>query len=829
MINIDLEKMTTRYLFWGVLSLLALSCTTKIEEPYENGPLELTFQASMADDPDTRTVLREDRMSIWWSPRDTIKITCGEFSSGVFISNNSEPTDRAVFSGTLYGATGTIDNENTKVGFMAVYPYRLAREQWGTNVINVFLPREQIAADNTFARGMFPAVAASTNLNLSFYNICGGVVFTVQGNDVKTVTLTGNKNECIAGLGAVSLSFSGGTPSTTIQDNQFTSIILKAPNGRTFTPGVRYFISVFPQRFEQGLTLTFFKASSKTEVSWSKPATIKRSRFLVIENADAGAGEYEYAVPEEAYNDMDNLYYCFMRNVASNCWAFIYSPQRFLFNYCGDDVHAGGDSYGDNDFSAALNEFRYDAGNDLVLKTYSGLYAVIRQSNSFLKKFEEDLPKFVGPARVFRAYAQMMLAIGWGTPPLEDHVLTSDELPSNGNLTREQILEWCARECEAAIPYLDERESPQDKEGAYKITKGFAQAVAGKAYLFAGNYRKAKELLGDVIHSGKYELIPGTRFWENFHIEGDGNEEKIFEPNIEYPSSYSYMDITTWMEGNTLNWRSDHFVQPPQYGYTGVVEGWGYLGVSENFAESFVANDGEDSYRLKSSIIHIDDVIGGSMYGNSTLDGMTKEEKLASSAVGITQKGLYGQSFWLPFKQLIKGTDTNRSTGSNTRWNNYTIMRYAEVLLLYAEACLQTGDTNEALRVINQIQRRAGSRTISTTVDMDVLKREKGFELWFEGCRWADLVRWGDTDGVEKAGQSVPVLYDKFFRAPQQYDENVTWENGEEANSRFYLVSTHYAKDGGQQIGYVAGKHNLFPIPASELQKNPNLVQNPGW
>mgnify|MGYP002228336276 CR=1 FL=1 len=61
-------------------------------------------------------------------------------------------------------------------------------------------------------------------------------------------------------------------------------------------------------------------------------------------------------------------------------------------------------------------------------------------------------------------------------------------------------------------------------------------------------------------------------------------------------------------------------------------------------------------------------------------------------------------------------------------------MRYAEVLLNYAEACLNTGDQSEAKKYINMIQERAGSKTISQTVDMDVLKREKSYELWLEAA-----------------------------------------------------------------------------------------------
>ena len=152
-------------------------------------------------------------------------------------------------------------------------------------------------------------------------------------------------------------------------------------------------------------------------------------------------------------------------------------------------------------------------------------------------------------------------------------------------------------------------------------------------------------------------------------------------------------------------------------------------------------------------------------------------------------------------------------------------MRYAEVLLMYAEACLQTGDAASAKTVINQIQERAGSKTVSATVDMDVLKREKKIELWLEGNRWADMVRWGDFDGAKNAGQKITVLYDKLSREPKADDEEVKWHK----DGRFYTVVTHAAKDRGDKIGFVAGKHERFPYPYSVTSKNPNIVQNPGW
>ena len=555
---------------------------------------------------------------------------------------------------------------------------------------------------------------------------------------------------------------------------------------------------------------------------------------------------YESADPADmAKLDVETVYDSFARNVASRGQGFLYSPLRSEYNLMGDDVYAAGAKYGDNSMMSDVNQFSFDSSAGMVRELYTGFYYAIQETNIFIDRFgdspEAAYIKAVAEAKTLRAYMYMMLAIGWGTPPLIDYVSDGTDKPYNCDtdpdnpLTHEELLEWCAQECEDAIPYLDERVSTEDKEGAYKVTKGFAYSVAGKAYLFAGDYAESKTALDAVITSGKYALVPGNKYWENFHIEGDGNEEKIFEPNLEYDPNVGVWDgpnqKSTWMEANLWNWRSDHFVNAPHRVYTGGADGWGGLGVPQWFGDEFFDNDGH-SYRFDATLKRIDDAVYNMEYSNTAINSLTLNEKKESSEIGIndTENGLYGQSFYLPFKQLLRGTDTHPQYGNNLRLNNYTIMRYAEVLLMYAEACLMTGDVAGAKTAINEIQERAGSQTVSTTVDMDVLKREKSYELWLESCRWADIIRWGDTDRIKLSGQTVPKLFDKLFRQPEASDENVQWLDGDNTQ-RFYTVDTHepLQKYGADGIGFKEGKHELLPYPLSVIQDNPNITQNPGW
>ena len=526
----------------------------------------------------------------------------------------------------------------------------------------------------------------------------------------------------------------------------------------------------------------------------------------------------------------------------------IYTPYKIITNMCGDDVLYASGNYGDHEFSGMLNEFRYDAEAEVPKFMYTGLYLSVYTCNLVTDHFQNaaDTPvkkRCVAEARVLRAFDYFLLANLWNNPPFIDHVLAGTDLPYNCNkdpenpMDHKQLIQWVAKECEEAAADLDERKGTDDKDGAVKVTKGFAWALAGKAYLFAGEYDKAKTALKKVIDSGKYALVPGDRYMDNFHIEGDGNEEKVFEINFEYNAGKGawagMIQRSSWMESNAWNWRAGNFVKSPQSVYSGI-DGWGGLGVPQWFGDEFYANDG-DSYRFKATLKHIDDAVYKMEYADPALNAMSVEEKMKSKEVGINDpvQGLYDNSFWLAFKQIIRKADTDGNKyGDNIRLNNYVVMRYAEVLLNYAEACLQTGDQDEAKKYINMIQERAGSKTISQTVDMDVLKREKSYELWLEGCRWFDVMRWKDAKAIERlknVGSDCPHLFDKLFRAPKADDRKVTWEHGEEANSRFYTVSTSAAKDAGFEVGFKAGKHEFFPYPQTVKDKNPNLEQNPGW
>lgn len=516
-----------------------------------------------------------------------------------------------------------------------------------------------------------------------------------------------------------------------------------------------------------------------------------------------------YKTDADAENALNNLYQCLAYHISGNEGIYVALP--VLFNEPGDDMLAAGNYYGDNDFGAQLNEFRYDFQNEVIKNAYSGLYAVVFDANTIIEKLDTDTPikkRVVAEARTIRAWAHMMLAIGWDCPPLVDHILPANAQPSNYEGGHDALLEWCAKEAEECVADLDERQSVADKVGASKVTKGFALTVAGKARLFKKDYDGAKRNLKQVINSKKYELVPANRWANLFHASGDLCEEMVFQINMLENTSVGdwsgKINRTSWMFIQFWNWRTDKLATKPTF--IGA-DGWGGHAIRKDFAEKMLANDG-NSARRKATFMTPDEFLY-EMEWNGVKDlGLTREQLETSDQIGIKdQTGLYGFGGYFAHK-IVPWPEDNEKGWYGFR--NYTMFRYAEVLLMYAEACAQTGD-NDGLQYLNAIQNRAGSAHVSSALTLDEVKNEKAYEMWIEGVRFPDMVRWGDTDGVVNNGKNIPSTYDAFFTKG-------------EPKHRIYV---EYSEPNKGTTGFVKGKHEYFPYPYVSISVNPNLKQNP--
>lgn len=275
-------------LFALFVALLCAGCTQVVEqeEPELEGR-QLVFEASWGDDNATRTAIQEDGSSVWWTTNEAINVFYGNRFSGKFVSTNTEPAKSASFSGTLSVVTGTVEEGGAASSFWAVYPYLSSNTCDGDNVTLV-VAGEQTAKDGSFADKSFPAIAKSQNLDLSFYNVCGGVAFSLSRDGISKVVFRGNNNETLAGQVKVSLD-NQGRPYVVENLSSVTEVELTVPGGGCFKKDVYYYIVSLPVTLSSGYTMEFYKdGDEKATRKSTSSVNIRRSVFGRLTHADEG-------------------------------------------------------------------------------------------------------------------------------------------------------------------------------------------------------------------------------------------------------------------------------------------------------------------------------------------------------------------------------------------------------------------------------------------------------------------------------------------------------------------------------------------------------------
>ena len=266
---------------WFIIPVIALSlsCNREIETNVTHIDGEFTLYASSGEN-ETKTVLQQDGR-VFWSPSDRITVFYGNIP-GTFTSTNTEPAASAEFTGTL--GSFTLDGETE---FKAIYPHSDDFVMPGDNgILSIYLPSEQTAVEGTFADDLFICVAKSKDVNLHFYNVCGGVKFSLARDDIKKVVFKGNNGETLAGRMAVEFA-SDGIPQVTSMTGGKSSVALTAPDGGTFKAGSWYYLVLVPQLLSKGYTMELWTDELAETVSSDSSVTVRRSAWGVLKNLGA--------------------------------------------------------------------------------------------------------------------------------------------------------------------------------------------------------------------------------------------------------------------------------------------------------------------------------------------------------------------------------------------------------------------------------------------------------------------------------------------------------------------------------------------------------------
>ena len=535
--------------------------------------------------------------------------------------------------------------------------------------------------------------------------------------------------------------------------------------------------------------------------------------------------ETYYASDADAEAALTDMYANFVANVAGS--EGIDNPEQVIINYAADDILSAGGHKADHDGFRVFDEFTYNESNGTLQACYDRYLGAVYHANLVISNLSNENragtePKYtsaytkqcVEEARVMRAYLHMMLAILWNRPAILDRLLEPDELPVQAE-SQEQVLNWVVSECDKAINSgsLPKRNGTGDKNATARMTVGFAQFVAGKAAMFANDPTTARKYLSALISSGDYKLVDTDEYWTNFHVAGDGNCEKIFEPNFIYDNTSPFWDNvwrSRWMVADVFCWRTDALASMP-----GVcpAAGWNGGAVQEDFAKKFVEHDG-NSARRRACFLTEEEWLYEMEWNSDKNDAPLAEKETdpnrgISASTGVYSHGPYFEWKHMAYAKAPKiltggkeypGDNVSEIMGGASNQKNFNVARYAEALLLYAEACIGA-DEASGLKALNEVQARSGFGKISTKLTFEDVMEEKQYEMWFENCRFPDLVRWGkqgkvnldqifnkNYGGIHK---HVPIVYDEFFTkgAPKHklYTEYVVADHNDFSDKYMYL------------------------------------------
>lgn len=535
--------------------------------------------------------------------------------------------------------------------------------------------------------------------------------------------------------------------------------------------------------------------------------------------------ETYYASDADAEAALTDMYANFVANVAGS--EGIDNPEQVIINYAADDILSAGGHKADHDGFRVFDEFTYNESNGTLQACYDRYLGAVYHANLVISNLSNENragtePKYtsaytkqcVEEARVMRAYLHMMLAILWNRPAILDRLLEPDELPVQAE-SQEQVLNWVVSECDKAINSgsLPKRNGTGDKNATARMTVGFAQFVAGKAAMFANDPTTARKYLSALISSGDYKLVDTDEYWTNFHVAGDGNCEKIFEPNFIYDNTSPFWDNvwrSRWMVADVFCWRTDALASMPG---CCPAAGWNGGAVQEDFAKKFVEHDG-NSARRRACFLTEEEWLYEMEWNSDKNDAPLAEKETdpnrgISASTGVYSHGPYFEWKHMAYAKAPKiltggkeypGDNVSEIMGGASNQKNFNVARYAEALLLYAEACIGA-DEASGLKALNEVQARSGSGKISTKLTFEDVMEEKQYEMWFENCRFPDLVRWGkqgkvnldqifnkNYGGIHK---HVPIVYDEFFTkgAPKHklYTEYVVADHNDFSDKYMYL------------------------------------------
>ncbi|MCV6628767.1 MAG: RagB/SusD family nutrient uptake outer membrane protein [Flavobacteriaceae bacterium] len=459
----------------------------------------------------------------------------------------------------------------------------------------------------------------------------------------------------------------------------------------------------------------------------------------------------------------------------SSFWSGWQEGRPVIEYYRSDLVTPGPDSFNYASWQQIFN-FSYNNGHFFIKVIWDKNYRGINFANQVITKVGEmnadqisdaDKNKIVAEATFLRGYYHLKLLNHY------EKIIIRNSLVSGDNLAlplSERSDSWQAiiDDFQAAANVLP---TTNDASNTGRATKGAALAYLGKAYLHkagdpsaseSDDMQNAASALKQVIDLGAYSLE--SNFISMFDGSNENNNESVFEMQFQDGGDGKY-------NGTALHF----FIADPIFGGWGEIETTNELLLDKMRAEGMLASPITGStgnsydHRLYHSMFFKDPYFNDA--SNPRMRGKTWDERADAS---YDNKGF--------FRKYIPASWTDGSSGWSHVNTNMPLMRYADVLLMYAEALNETNQTGDAIPIINNVRSVHGKMPPMVGSSMEEVKQqiihERLMEFTLEASRFHDLRRWGMLDAaMSAAGRS----------------------------------------------GFSAANHSYLPVPLSEINANPNI------
>ena len=530
------------------------------------------------------------------------------------------------------------------------------------------------------------------------------------------------------------------------------------------------------------------------------------SLIMLLAFGLAGCKKLDLA-PTDRFSELNFwLYDQNVNNALNNVYGRMYSSQYFFYNEALSDnaytrlgISSGfPDVIASGIFTPTLARF---------LSEWDYYYTGIKAANIFLENVDQNTTlapelkeRMKAEVRFIRAFHNFKLMSWWGDIPLLKKDITPDEAKTIARTPRAEVLEFILSELDAAAAVLPTK-SQYAQADLGRITKAAAKALKARVLLYEGDRMAevaaiCEDLMNNQAANGAYSLVP--KYQDIFSPSNEHNSEVILDlqyvpTNRTHGEHIDFVPISAGARGNNM-------------------------APTQELVDSYVMLNGKPITDAASGYDPLDPYANRDPRMDATIVHHLSKFKMADG----TEKTIYIKPGTDPdnarkdeYKQSGQGTATGyywkkyydpTAVPAFSSGLNLIMIRYAEVLLMYAEAKQALGQMNEEVwnKTIRPLRARAGFTDPAALSypggDLtQLIRNERRAEFAMEGIRVDDIRRWGIAEDVMNG-----------WAHGAQYEDPSVDEGYIRAQLRTFDPSKHY----------------LWPIPANEIGKNPNLTQN---